>query len=180
MAWCRWADAKTCCEYLVTQSISNEIDPRNLLRTRSGHGQREWDSGGVAAVPSTMGELVQTLAKSVEAFTSGKQPVPKATKQLSMNNFVAQKSIPTARSAREAWQQWFVADPSAGLVCALKDYNSDMIRRDRKKYSERVTLASAFSKYQSYDEFESAYTGCTESYAGVLREVRRRKRVGML
>ena len=31
MAWCRWSDAKTCCEYLITRSISNEIDPSMLL-----------------------------------------------------------------------------------------------------------------------------------------------------
>ncbi|ETV84119.1 hypothetical protein H257_03429 [Aphanomyces astaci] len=70
----------------------------------------------------------------------------------------------------QAWQQWFVADPGAGLVCALKDYNSDMIRLDRKKYSERLTLASAFEKYQSYEQFEAAYSGYTKSYAKLLRE----------
>jgi integrase len=32
MAWCRWADAKTCVEYLVTKELSDAIDPRNLLR----------------------------------------------------------------------------------------------------------------------------------------------------
>ncbi|RQM16397.1 hypothetical protein B5M09_012046 [Aphanomyces astaci] len=80
----------------------------------------------------------------------------------------------------QAWQQWFVADPGAGLVCALKDYNSDMIRLDRKKYSERLTLASAFEKYQSYEQFEAAYSGYTKSYAKLLREVRHRKRLGSL
>ncbi|KAH9155508.1 hypothetical protein LEN26_003287 [Aphanomyces euteiches] len=28
MAWCQWADAKTCCEYLVTRNLSDEINPR--------------------------------------------------------------------------------------------------------------------------------------------------------
>eukprot|EP00834_Sanchytrium_tribonematis_P007685 NODE_736_length_4341_cov_0.251297.p4 type:complete len:136 gc:universal NODE_736_length_4341_cov_0.251297:1140-1547(+) len=32
MSWCRWHDAKTCCQYLITHSFSNQIDPRNLLR----------------------------------------------------------------------------------------------------------------------------------------------------
>ncbi|KAF0701500.1 hypothetical protein As57867_008004, partial [Aphanomyces stellatus] len=30
MAWCRWGDAKTCCEYLVTKNMSDAIDPRLL------------------------------------------------------------------------------------------------------------------------------------------------------
>ncbi|KAH9088434.1 hypothetical protein LEN26_019515, partial [Aphanomyces euteiches] len=34
MAWCRWTDVKTCCEYLVTKSISDTIDPRTLLQKR--------------------------------------------------------------------------------------------------------------------------------------------------
>ncbi|ETV90191.1 hypothetical protein H310_14973 [Aphanomyces invadans] len=44
MAWCPWADAKTCCEYLITQRISNEIDPRSLLRTGLGESQEPWQS----------------------------------------------------------------------------------------------------------------------------------------
>ncbi|KAH9133727.1 hypothetical protein AeRB84_020241, partial [Aphanomyces euteiches] len=35
MAWCRWEDIKTCCEYLVTKNISDAIDPRLLLHKRS-------------------------------------------------------------------------------------------------------------------------------------------------
>ncbi|RHZ10295.1 hypothetical protein DYB26_011517 [Aphanomyces astaci] len=63
------------------------------------------------------------LMTCVQAFASAAVPAPKVTKQLSMDNFVAQKAIPTARSAREAWQQWFVADSGNGLTCALKDYS---------------------------------------------------------
>ena len=35
MAWCRWEDAKTCCEYLITRDISDGIDPRNLMRIQT-------------------------------------------------------------------------------------------------------------------------------------------------
>ncbi|ETW01376.1 hypothetical protein H310_06926 [Aphanomyces invadans] len=84
-----------------------------------------------------------------------------------MDEFIAQKAIRTARSAQEAWQQWFVADPAVGLVCALKDCTKEMIRLDRKKYSERCALATAFSKYQSYQQFEAWYQGFTSSYAKI-------------
>ncbi|ETV69612.1 hypothetical protein H257_14751 [Aphanomyces astaci] len=101
-------------------------------------------------------------------------------RQSSMDQFVSQKSIPTARSALEAWQQWFVADPAIGLVCALKDYTKEMIRMDRKKYSERFTLATAFSKYQTFQQFDASYQGFTNSYAKVLHEVWRRKRLNIM
>ncbi|RHZ30041.1 hypothetical protein DYB37_011674 [Aphanomyces astaci] len=164
MAWCRWADAKTCCEYLVTQSMSNEIDPRNLLRTGTSLQRMQWTGtevagGGNGSLPFSVDDLGKAVAKSLQEGGGKIAGPPKATKQLSLDGFVAQKTIPTARSGLQAWQQWFVADPGAGLVCALKDYNSDMIRLDRKKYSERLTLASAFEKYQSYEQFEAAYSG---------------------
>ncbi|KAF0683730.1 Aste57867_24240 [Aphanomyces stellatus] len=186
MALCRWADAKTCCEYLVTQSMSNEIDPRNQLRTGSALQRLQWSGvGGLGSAggstPFSVDELGKAVAKILQEGRGGKSVAPaQATKQLSLDRFVVQKSIPTARSGLQAWQQWFVADPGAGLVCALKDYSSEMIRRDRKKYSERLTLASAFTKYQSYAQFEATYSGFTKSYARLLREVRRRKRLDIL
>ncbi|RHY32527.1 hypothetical protein DYB32_002473 [Aphanomyces invadans] len=77
-----------------------------------------------------------------------------------MDQFVAQKSVPTARSALEAWQQWVVADPAIGLVCALKDYTKEMIRMDRKKYFERLTLGKEFNSLTEFgreiDEGEEA------------------------
>jgi integrase len=172
MAWCRWADAKTCCKYSVIQSISNEIDPRNLLRS----GQVQWHGGSNSALHFTLEAFTQSLVKSMQQNKEDSRVAPKAMKQRTMDLYIAQKTIPTARSAREAWQQWFVADPDNGLVCALKDYSKEMIRMDRKKYSERLTLATAFSKFQTFDQFEAAYTGFTASYAKILREVRLRKR----
>jgi integrase len=176
MAWCRWADAKTCCEYLVTQSISNEIDPRNLLRNASALHPTQWPGIGTGGLPMSVDALGQALAKSLQQHNVSNSVPSKVTTQRSMDMFVAQKSIPTARSAREAWQQWFVADPDNGLVCALKNYSKEMIRMDRKKYSERLTLAVAFSKFQTFDQFEAAYMGFTASYAKILREIRFRKR----
>ncbi|ETV90545.1 hypothetical protein H310_14721 [Aphanomyces invadans] len=70
-----------------------------------------------------------------------------------------------------------LVDPGVGLVCTLKDNNSDMIQLDRKTYSERWTLCATFQKYQSYDPFAALYSGFTDSYARLLREVRRRKRI---
>ncbi|ETV90548.1 hypothetical protein, variant 3 [Aphanomyces invadans] len=58
-----------------------------------------------------------------------------------------------------------------------EDNNSDMIQLDRKTYSERWTLCATFQKYQSYDPFAALYSGFTDSYARLLREVRRRKRI---
>ncbi|RHZ15375.1 hypothetical protein DYB31_006706 [Aphanomyces astaci] len=94
MTWCRWANAKTCSEYLVTQSISNEFDPRNLLRSGTVNGQLQWQGGVISGVPCAVDELTQKLAKSVQAFASAAVPAPKVTKQLSMDNFVAQKPYP--------------------------------------------------------------------------------------
>ncbi|KAF0698069.1 Aste57867_11289 [Aphanomyces stellatus] len=161
MAWCRWSDAKTCSEYLVTQSISNDIDPRNLLRTGSGLQRHQWQgvelpSEGDVNLPFSMEDLGKTVAKSLQG-TLGTRVVQKATKQTTLKGYIAQKSLPTARSGQQAWQQWFVADPGAGLVCALKDYNSNMIRLDRKKYSERLTLVTAFTKYPTFEQFGAAH-----------------------
>ncbi|RHY52842.1 hypothetical protein DYB30_011013, partial [Aphanomyces astaci] len=102
MAWCRWTDAKTCCEYLVTRSISDGIDPRNCM--------------------------------SIEQ----PKPVlpPARQRQLSLRECMVTKSIPTARSGRDPWDQWFTAYPKSGLFCAIKDFTKDMIKCDRRKYSE--------------------------------------------
>ncbi|KAF0688404.1 Aste57867_19981 [Aphanomyces stellatus] len=133
MAWCRWSDAKTCCEYLSTQSISNEIDPRSLLRTGHGDSQVPWQADGATfgGLPFTVDDLGQVLAKNLREQVVVSHPAKKTSKQSSLDEFVVQKAIPTARSALEAWQQWFVADPANGLVCALKDYTKEMIRMDR-------------------------------------------------
>ncbi|RLO03116.1 hypothetical protein DYB28_001868 [Aphanomyces astaci] len=62
----------------------------------------------------------------------------------------------------------------------LRSFTKEMIRADRRKYSERLTLSKAFAKYVSYDMFESAYEGHTSSYSNTLSEVRKRKREGRL
>ena len=51
-----------------------------------------------------------------------------------------------------------------------------MVKMDRKKYSERQTIASAFSKFQNFELFESAFAGHTDTYSSLLKEVRKRKR----
>ncbi|KAH9086237.1 hypothetical protein LEN26_020332 [Aphanomyces euteiches] len=181
MAWCRWADEKTCCEYLITRSISNEIDPRNLLRSAYPNVclQQVSDMSTV----TNLDELGRVLVKAIleSDLLNGCQPnKSKPQRQEVIDQFFVQKPIPTARSGREAWQQWFFADPKTGHYCAIKDYTADMIRADRKKFSERQTLSLAFRRYKSYEQFEAAYTGFTDAYAKLLREVRRRKQVNTL
>ncbi|ETV65747.1 hypothetical protein H257_17633 [Aphanomyces astaci] len=126
-----------------------ELMAWNLLRTGSDANHIQWQTGSVA-VPVGLGfsvdDIGQALAKNLHSQGAlGSLRTTTTMRQSSMDQFVAQKSVPTARSALKAWQQWFVADPAIGLVCALKDYTKEMIRMDRKKYSERLTLGTAFS-----------------------------------
>ena len=155
MAWCRWSDAKTCCEYLVTRSISDEIDPRNLLRVGKALNSAVFDAN--SSMPLTLDKIIEAITKCIQDNTNSNRPEPPAKRQKTMIEFVSFKSIPTARCGREAWDQWFTANPANGCLRALKDFTKDMIRIDRKKYSERQTLAAAFSKYQTYAQFEAAY-----------------------
>ncbi|ETV96183.1 hypothetical protein H310_10377 [Aphanomyces invadans] len=105
MAWCRWSDAKTCCEYLVTQSISNDIDPRNLLRT--GALQRlqglGLSNGGESGLHFSLEEIGNAVAKSLQSIEGKQQPVSKTTKQSSMNGFITKidsyRAIGTASMA---------------------------------------------------------------------------------
>ena len=60
MAWCRWEDAKTCCEYLLTKNISNEIDPRQLLRKR-----QRIQTGISAAADIRVAQAIETFVKTV-------------------------------------------------------------------------------------------------------------------
>ncbi|RHZ33157.1 hypothetical protein DYB37_012947 [Aphanomyces astaci] len=193
MVWCRSEDTKTCCEYLVTKSLSDAIAPRHLLQTRH-RGPH-----GVNVEPTNVAEIVDQIAQYELTHLQGdrtssvlssspatpselsaivnKQP-PLA--QRSMQDFVVPKIIPTARSAKDAWEQWFFVDHKNGHPCALKDYTKSMITSDRKKYSERQTIATAFNKYQSYSHFEQAYAGYTNTYSNLLHEVRKRKRENTL
>ncbi|RHZ29887.1 hypothetical protein DYB26_011187 [Aphanomyces astaci] len=99
------------------------------------------------------------------------------TKQTTLDVFVVPKSIPSARSAHEAWCQWFYADVPGGRPCALKDFTKEMIKSDHKKYSERVTLSLAFKKFQTYELFESAYAGHTETYSSAVYDTKRERAV---
>ena len=55
-------DAKTCCEYLLTKNINNEIDPRQLLRKR----QRIQTSISAAA-DIRVAQSIETFVKTVGA-----------------------------------------------------------------------------------------------------------------
>ncbi|KAG9403795.1 hypothetical protein AC1031_005290 [Aphanomyces cochlioides] len=115
MAWCRWADEKTCCEYLITRSISNEIDPRNLLRSAYPNICLQQVSN--MSTITNLDELGRVLVKAIlgSDLLNGCQPKKsKPQRQEVIDQFFVQKPIPTARSGREAWQQWFFADPKTG------------------------------------------------------------------
>ncbi|RHY38157.1 hypothetical protein DYB25_014190, partial [Aphanomyces astaci] len=69
----------------------------------------------------------------------------KSQRQTTLDVFVSHVIVPTARSAQDAWNQWFTGDPHVGLFQPLRSFNRQMIRADRRKYSERLTLSLAFS-----------------------------------
>ncbi|ETV80617.1 hypothetical protein H257_06141 [Aphanomyces astaci] len=132
MAWCRWTDAKTCCEYLVTRSISDGIDPRNMLRkvNSTGHGVVH---AGIGTSGLTFDSIVEAVKKGMGIEQPKPVLPPARQRQLSLRECVVTKSIPTARSGRDAWDQWFTACPKSGLFCAIKDFTKDMIKCDRRK-----------------------------------------------
>ncbi|KAF0705570.1 hypothetical protein AaE_014461 [Aphanomyces astaci] len=178
MAWCRWGDAKTCCEYLVTKNLSDEVDPRNLLLNSMRARTTLVPAHPQAPSADSIAEAVMKMLQDQKPAQPSK--TTSATKQTTLDVFVVPKTIPSARSAHEAWCQWFYADVPGGRPCALKDFTKEMIKADRKKYSERVTLSLAFKKFQTYELFESAYAGHTDSYSSVLKEARQRKRENKL
>ncbi|CAK4166476.1 unnamed protein product [Aphanomyces euteiches] len=162
------------CEYLVTKSLSDEIDPRNLLSRPKTTG---FVLSAQKSCPVTAAAIADFVVKSLnEQDSIPRAKKPSCTKQTTLKSYVVPKTIPTARSAKEAWQQWFYADIQSGRPCALKDFTKAMIKIDRKKYSERQTLATAFSKFQSFELVVNAFAGHTETYTSLLKEVRKRKR----
>ncbi|KAH9075971.1 hypothetical protein Ae201684P_012461 [Aphanomyces euteiches] len=175
-----WSDAKTLCEYLVTRSISNEIDPRNLLRSGRSQGDAITEKS-TQILPFDVDSIATALYEKLEQSLPKPSKAQSTTKrQESIAVFLNQKSIPTARSAKDVWQRWFTADPKVGLRRPLKDFTKSIILSDKKRYSERQTIALAFSKYQNLAQFEAAYAGYTDSYAKLLHEVRKRKRSNCL
>ncbi|ETV68428.1 hypothetical protein H257_15591 [Aphanomyces astaci] len=193
MAWCRWEDAKTCCEYLITRNISNEIDPRNLLRVNAANYETSLNAMSMQAlgdviVKGLQGAIqcspafgpVASLAPTRLAPAPATKPATIPRRQATLDSFVLHAVVPTARSAMDAWNQWFTGDPQLGLFQPLRSFTKEMIRADRPKYSEHLTLSKALAKYVSYDMFESAYEGHTSSYSNTLSEVRKRKPEGRL
>ncbi|CAK4848678.1 unnamed protein product, partial [Aphanomyces euteiches] len=122
--------------------------------------------------------LADTIIRAILEALPTQNVKPKTPVQKTMHEYLAPKAIPTARNGEEAWQQWFTPDPQNGLFIALKDFPKDSVKLDRRKYSERLTLSTAFAKFQCYDQFERAYDGFTRTYSGLLKEVRKRKREG--
>ncbi|RHY68385.1 hypothetical protein DYB34_008273 [Aphanomyces astaci] len=131
------------------------------------------NSSGALSADSIAASVVKLLR---DGNALAKIPQVAITRQTTIQEFAVPRAIPTARSGKEAWDQWFSADPKVGLYCALKDYTKEMINVDRRKYSERLTLAVVFSKYQNFSQFETEYAGHASTYSGLLQEVRKRKR----
>ncbi|KAG9403194.1 hypothetical protein AC1031_005843 [Aphanomyces cochlioides] len=173
MAWCRWEDPQTCSEYLITQSLSDEINPRNLLRSAKFSQPQSIQMDNPIAQHNLVDEIGRAVATNIQKNNLVLQPKSGANnvlRQASLKEFIVEKRIPTAHSGREAWQQWHFADPKSGQHCALKDFSREMIRADRKRYSERQTLALAFIRYDTYEQFEVDYFGFTQTYAKLLKE----------
>ncbi|KAF0718771.1 hypothetical protein AaE_010558 [Aphanomyces astaci] len=145
----------------------------STLRTLAGNGVQGDNSSGALSADSIAASVVKLLR---DGNALAKIPQVAITHQTTIQEFVVPRAIPTARSGKEAWDQWFSADPKVGLYCALKDYTKEMINVDRRKYSERLTLAVVFSKYQNFSQFEKEYAGHASTYSGLLQEVRKRKR----
>ncbi|KAG9404844.1 hypothetical protein AC1031_005055 [Aphanomyces cochlioides] len=180
MAWCRWGDVKTMCEYLITKNLSDEIDPRNLLSNAKSNGFVVSSDSSHAVTAEAIAEFLVKFLQEQDALVPAAKKPPSINKQTTLKSYVVPKTIPTAHSAREAWQQWFYADVANGRPCALKDFTKSMVKMDRKKYSERQTIAHAFSKFHSFDLFANAFAGHTETYTSLLKEVRKCKRDGCL
>ncbi|KAG9411522.1 hypothetical protein AC1031_017159 [Aphanomyces cochlioides] len=175
MAWCRWGDAKTMCEYLVTKNLSDAIDPRNLLSRPKSTGFVVSSNNSTPMTAEAIADFIIKSLQEQDALPVVKK-LPTISKQTTLNSYVVPRTIPSAHSAQEAWQQWFYADVANGRPCALKDFTKAMVKMDRKKYSERQTIATAFSKFQSFELFANAFAGHTETYTSLLKEVRKRKR----
>ncbi len=176
MAWCRWKDASTCCEYLITRSLSNEVDPRNLLL----HSSLSVSNTSNALDPTVVAELVACKIGSLVNVAPPARSSPEGMRQTNLQSFVVMKTIPTANDAKEAWNQWYLPNPELGLFRALQDFTSEMRNVNKRRYSERQTLALAFAKYATYEEFEAGYKRFPSSFRKVLDEVRRRKASGKL
>ena len=186
MAWCRWADAQTMCTYLITRNLSNDINPQNLLRHAKSSsiimGANGSNSPGLD-YEKLSDLVVEKLGKANLSSAHVPNVLPHSLgnkkenyKQQNLKPFVAQKEIPTAKCAKDAWTHWFVSAPHLGLMQPLKDLPRALLSHDGKKYSERATLSLAFAKYSSYKMFEAAFTGFTMTYTMILREVRRCRR----
>ncbi|RHY80718.1 hypothetical protein DYB35_011594 [Aphanomyces astaci] len=136
-------------------------------RTLAGNGVQGGNSSGALSADSIAASVVKLLR---DGSALAKIPQVAITHQTTIQEFAVPRAIPTTRSGKEAWDQWFSADPKIGLYCALKDYTKEMIKVDRRKYSERLTLAVVFSKYQNFSQFETEYAGHALTYSGLLQE----------
>ncbi|ETV65407.1 hypothetical protein H257_17868 [Aphanomyces astaci] len=89
-----------------------------------------------AIVKSLQNNVHVLPAAVVAADVARTLPPPVAAKsqrQMTLDSFVSHAVVPTARSANEAWTQWFTGDPAVGLYQPLRSFNKQMIRADRRK-----------------------------------------------
>ncbi|CAK4102699.1 unnamed protein product, partial [Aphanomyces euteiches] len=129
-------------------NISRQLDPRNLLRDKRSQQFKSPDSSHASRIDvDTLSDAIAKRLKEsgtpLPTTKNTQQPRALTKKQGTLDAFVAIKNIPTARNGREAWDQWHDANPKAGLFCALKDFTPEMIKLDRRKYSERQVLGVA-------------------------------------
>ncbi|CAK4600700.1 unnamed protein product, partial [Aphanomyces euteiches] len=102
MAWCRWEDIKTCCEYLVTKNICDANDPRLLLHKRSTN--QFVVAGDQLASTVDIEALADTIIRAILEALPTQNVKPKTPVQKTMHEYLAPNAIPTARNGEEAWQ----------------------------------------------------------------------------
>ncbi|ETV82625.1 hypothetical protein H257_05205 [Aphanomyces astaci] len=94
-------------------------------RTLAGNGVQGGNSSGAHSADSIAASVVKLLR---DGNALANIPQVAITRQTTIQEFAVPRAIPTARSGKEAWDQWFSADPKVGLYCALKDYTKEMIK----------------------------------------------------
>jgi integrase len=131
MAWCRWSDAKTCCEYLITRSISSAIDPRNLMRNKKfGNEDFVHNFENFEEIRRSIDDLKDIILNTTKPPSETK--IVEKPRLPTMEQYVSQ-TIPTARSAKEAWEQWFTGDPEFQQAYSEYTYSYSKILREVRK-----------------------------------------------
>eukprot|EP00834_Sanchytrium_tribonematis_P004450 NODE_220_length_12432_cov_0.484878.p2 type:complete len:518 gc:universal NODE_220_length_12432_cov_0.484878:7970-6417(-) len=196
MAWCRWSDAKTMATYLITENISNNIDPTNLLKTAEQmhrQPQPQFNPNEIAESvarilrehdnPNTQTKVVpgQSIAPPINTKTVTKTTVLQPSlqpRQTNLNSFAAtttSRVVPKPpKSVDDLWDYWFNVNPAVGIFTPMKEWGTCTNRRDQKKYSNWNVIGKVMEQYTDLNSFKAAYVGFTMPFTKLLKEIVRR------